>query len=151
MDKRTTPLTPRQRELLSQALASISNQPDSYEQMKYGTGRIDCNSPACVAGHIVAADRQCRNALSEALKTQLLPDCEWQHIRRIAREGLNLDNSPAVFASWWPTDWCTRANTPRPERNANESWMVPEVATAIAVLTAVLDGRITDALAPDNV
>ena len=134
-------LTEQQKRALGRARTRIGNEPRSYRQQCWGTGPADCNTPGCVAGHIVASD-------PERLDRVMKLDRSWlrrEAVEREAHAALGLEDSPALFSAAWPKRWLRTAgvNAPGP------GWRHPTAREAAAVLSAVLDGKILDALTAD--
>ena len=141
-------MTGSQRYLLIATMLRIKREPKSYNQESFGQGILSCDSPACIAGHIVAAD-----AASLAKVQELLPTCQSytqkaQTIARLAETALKIPEMPKLFGARWRRDWFDKAEVTVPDARQHNEWLVPDTDDAIAVLTAILDGRIEDALTP---
>ena len=133
-------LTDRQRRKLGSARASISADPATYRQREWGNGQPACGSPGCIAGHIVAQDPDAIKrvqAASHGNRSYVLAD--------EATAALELEDLPKLFAGAWPGEWFEAAEANRHGDNP----VVPTARHAVAVLDAILDGRITAALDPD--
>ena len=103
-------LTARQRTLLTSARDTIRNQPWSYDQTTYGTGRVACATPGCIAGHIVSSDDDLRKQLAAILAVddsdeRSLKEQTWEAIERVAVGALDTESNPELFRSGWPTEW----------------------------------------------
>ena len=149
----TNQLTRRQREVLKAAMVSIRYSPGSYNQMCFGGPDPDCNSPACVAGHIANGDPESRQLLSEELASRtevLASESEAARlIQKRAEAALGVTAHPRLFQGRWPRAWLLTAGRKLPQRPAD--LLLPTAEDAIAVLQAILDGRITDALTDHEV
>ena len=149
---RAAAVTARQRELLEQARESIAASPDDYDQATFGTGEPTCHTPACIAGHLVAADPELEQKLKKRLAdidttTEEGREQAASEICQVAAEGLELSRTnPNLFCSLWPAEW-----RPDPDREVDE-WeqrtreFTPGAHDALAVIDGILAGRITDAL-----
>ena len=152
MDERSTEeLTERQRTLLTNARDAIRKMPESYDQMTYGSGTIDCRTPGCVAGHIVADNTELREKLMATLDRKDVTDDAGREyaaaaIHGIATAALGTPDYPVLFHSEWPVAWLQdNTNDGAGWRRQNGSF-VPTPSDAIKVLDAILDGRIQGAL-----
>lgn len=71
--------TAEQERLLTNALDAIRQSPETYDQLTYGLGSISCNTPGCVAGHIIADNAELRNELKRKLDGEdLTVDAEYK-------------------------------------------------------------------------
>ena len=129
-------VTSEQRRLLQATREHIEKHPETYLQTCWGDGRPNCRTLGCVAGHMVAANPElraevdsCRAAGSSAVLV-------------VATEALGLPGTPPLFGITWPEAWFASANAP----DAAKGDASPTAEQATAVLNAVIDGRITDAL-----
>ena len=109
-DESRDELTERQRELLTNARDAIREEPGSYDQRTYGGAAISCQTPACVAGHIVASSRRLRTLLAEQLsqiaqERKISRDAAAARVEQIALEGLELFHYPPLFKASWPIAW----------------------------------------------
>ena len=155
-------MTEQQQRLLTNAREAIRSQPESYNQMQYGTGVPDCGSPGCIAGHVVAGDRELSDELNEQLKAEgqgredgreslkeareNLKDRAAGAIQRIASRVLRTEHRPWLFRSSWPIEWRQKADLPHnPRLPSDAGFFCPTWREAIQVLDGILDGRIDDA------
>ena len=132
-------MTEQQRKALSDVRARIAAAPHTYSQRDWGTLDTECRTPACIGGHMVAADAE-RHA---RVLAQPREHREGAVIDE-AKHALGLERLPELFYASWPREWfAASGQLPRRAKRA-----VPSAGEAVAVLDAILDGRITDALAP---
>ena len=137
-------LTERQRVLLTRARNAISRQPENYDQRTYGAGRISCDTPACVAGHIVCSINK-RQAELAGFAGERESMGIGAAIQEIALEELHLWQQPPLFSPTWPIAWRpAESSTPAEDEDAKR--FVPTAADAVDVLDRILDGRIKEAV-----
>ena len=142
-------VTKRQRELLTKARDLILKEPDGYDQERYGMGIISCNTPACIAGHIVASEPSLREELLLQLEGEDLSGSDGidrigSAIHTIACTALGTPAHPRVFRSAWPRNW-VEENTSGSDSKAEETF-VPTAADAVKVIGRILSGEIRNAL-----
>ena len=137
---------------LDAVCCQLRADPESYEQSQWGAGgKPNCDTPVCVAGHIVAtiksADAGYKRRLGEldstATRTQ-----QKNAIRDAATEALGLKETPRLFEPQWPREWLERAGS-RPE-HAMFREIEPAAAEAIMVLETIMDGELDEALEPSR-
>ena len=140
-------LTERQRVLLTRARNAISRQPENYDQRTYGAGRISCDTPACVAGHIVCSinEREAELAGFASERESRRSSGIGAAIQEIALEELHLWQQPPLFSPTWPIAW-RPAGSSTPAEDDDAKRFVPTAADAVDVLDRILDGRIKEAL-----
>ena len=137
----------RAKELLHDARTAIRSEPRSYAQHGWGDAAPSCESPCCVAGHIVAAKTkrtklnqekteeaasrtqswlQSRHADAKAYATKQDPGLTSDAANvRAARHGtgfaathaLGLEEVPRLFDATWPPAWIEET-TKRPADKA---------------------------------
>ena len=144
-------LTERQRELRTKARDMIAKNPEGYDQDRYGMGFISCNTPACVAGHIVASDPGLREELLRQLEGENLSGSDGietigSAVNLIACSALGTpDHQPHLFRSAWPIGWLEGPSADA-ARNQGEDTFVPTADDAVAVINKILDGEIGNGL-----
>ena len=141
-------LTETQRRLLTAARLSIEKEPASYDQEYFGDGKLSCNSPACIAAHIVAADPKHLADARRRLKRCGTGTEKAQMIGGLAELALQLREPPALFGARWRREWFEKAGAAIPVPRKHDKWIAPTSADATRILQAILDGRISDGLAP---
>ena len=148
--------TAEQERLLTNALDAIRQSPETYDQLTYGLGSISCNTPGCVAGHIIADNAELRNELKRKLDGEdLTLDAEYKigtAIHEIATKALGGFGDPLLFLSDWPVAWLKDANEANGEPDIpthGNKMFLPTPNEAIKVLEGILDGRIQEALDTD--
>ena len=144
-------LTKRQQELLTKARDRIAKNPKGYNQNRYGMGFINCNTPACVAGHIVASEPGLREELLRQLEGENLSGSDGivtigSAVNLIACSALGTpDHQPHLFRSAWPIGWLEGPSA-EAARDQGEDTFVPTADDAVAVINKILDGEIGNGL-----
>lgn len=139
---------------LENAIDGIRNEPKAYQQGNWGSrfdGAPSCNSPACVAGHIVAGS-QSGPALYRAARYEMSRDGETDPSNlhamataEAATKTLGLTLIPMLFEGVWPVEWAQTVGISNPEMDG-DAHFAPKPDDAVTVLNAVLDGKLPDAL-----
>ena len=143
-------LTKRQRVLLTKARDLIVKEPEGYDQERYGMGIISCDTPACIAGHIVASEPALREELLLQLEGEDLSGPDGierigSAVHLIACTALGTPVHPQLFRSGWPIGWLKGAST-HASRNQGDDTFVPTAADAVNVIGRTLDGEIRNGL-----
>ena len=154
MDVRpTNKLTAKQHALLTKARDAIKRRPETYDQMTYGTGTINCETPGCVAGHIVETDVGLQAELSERITCADLSVAQKGQVAGIVNDlattALGTGKNPLLLRGCWPTAWLNLAAKPNKERRkgvGDDPTFVPSPKEAVLVIDAILNGQIQGAL-----
>ena len=126
----------------------IAQKPENYEQDAWGNTHPDCDTPGCIAGHIIARVASAREGYKRRMAEAHDPGDERVRddaIRDAATEALGLTTAPQLFDPRWP---------PNDREGRGKSHPValeitgPMAEDAILVLDAVLSGRLNEALEP---
>ena len=129
----------------------LRNDPGSYDQGDWGNGTPDCETPGCIAGHLVAATKIGREGYERRTRSRGADASDTQRgdaIRKAATEALGLEETPRLFEPEWPREWLNAADL-IPE-DPEWSRVEPSADTALAVLGAIMDGDLDEALAPSK-
>ena len=140
-------LTETQRRLLTAARLSIEKDPATYDQENFGDGNLNCDSPGCIAAHILAADPRHLADARPRLQRCTTAYQKAQTIGELAEAALELQETPALFIRRWAREWFKKAGAPIPMPQKHDKWIVPTSTDATTILEAILDGRINDGLA----
>ena len=110
-----------------------------------------CKSPACVAAHIVAQAAD-GGALDDAARAEITQAGETDPnnlhglaTAQAASRALGLNATPVLFEGVWPVEWAATAGISNPKMDGGAHF-IPTPRDAVAVLTAVKDGRLRHAL-----
>ena len=136
---RTIDLTLRQQRILAGVRESICRAPESYDQGDWRVGEPTDDDPGCIATHIIAQDPA---LLSEARGRE--PDDGRYSAEEVATKALGLEQPPRLFNGLWPPSWFRAAGLAR----ESDSYAKPDADDAVAVLDAVLSGRLAGVLKP---
>ena len=143
-EEREMTATDRQRTLLKTTRTRIADDPASYRQGAWGNGRPECGTPGCIAGHIIAVDAE-----RQARVLGIDEEARDSAIEREATSALELETTPKLFDPVWPREWqflCGRRARPATTPPMAPHCFRPDAKDAVAVLDAILDGRIEDPL-----
>ena len=148
-ERRAKP-TERQTDLLRKARNAILRRPETYDQTTYGGHSINCDTPACVAGHIVEADSALREEMARPLRDWRAenagkPDTLEFRIQQTAGQGLGLPFRPVLFEASWPRSW-QPAGSKSPVHEFDSKRFTPSAKDAVKVLDEIIAGRNTLAL-----
>ena len=102
-------LGPRGPELLAGAVAAIRANPETYDQSRYEPGPLACDTPGCVASHIVDQDPALRRTARDLAEKD--GDAA---VGNVAAEGLGLQLRPGCSRAAGPPAGCA----PRASRSA---------------------------------
>ena len=146
--------TTTQRQVLRKARAAIRRHPESYDQAVWGApGKPSCETPACVAGHIVSETDSGRSAYEVALsdpEVRAESNPERRHqlaVVRAATEALALSRSPKLFEPVWPRKWLDSLGYENQDADYPMGDIIePSAEEAIAIINGIIDGQLTDAL-----
>ena len=138
---------------LDAVCCQLRTDPESYEQGEWGAGNEpDCDTPACVAGHIVATMKSAkagyRRRLDELGGTATKTERD-DAIRDAATETLGLKETPRLFEPQWPREWLERAGG-TPEHPLIRK-IEPSADEAMMVLETIMDGELDEALEPSTI
>ena len=137
------------RKALEIVRARIEREPESYGQCEWGNTRPDCDTPACIAGHIIAGVETARKGYERRLAAADDPNDTEQRddaIRDAATEALGLERAPRLFNPDWPPEWIEKAGSKVHPVALDITGPLPE--EAVLVLDAVLTGELDEALEP---
>ena len=128
----------------------LGSNPESYEQSAWGNGcEPDCNSPECIAGHIVSTMTKGHAAYERKLRmiegVPTSTDVE-NAIRDAATETLGLTAVPRLFEPEWPREWLEQAGCIPEHPEFRE--IDPSADEAVIVLLTIIDGELDEALEP---
>lgn len=140
-------------ETTSSALEAVCDHlqanPDTYDQAAWGNGIPSCNTPGCIAGHVVAATKKGHEAYRRLTSRPGITEDERRDaVRAAATEGLGLEKTPRLFEPEWPRNWFTTADIRLAENHMKQVEPSPEIA--LAVLYAIRDGDLDEALEPST-
>ena len=131
--------------------ARLERDPESYDQGEWGNTDPDCETPGCIAGHIVAGVDSARKGYERRLKAmadRTDPTAREDAIRDAATEALGLETAPRLFESRWPPVWIEKAGG---EVHLTALEITgPSTEEALVVLEAVLTGRLDEVLEPST-
>ena len=135
---------------LEAVCCELGSNPESYEQSAWGRGgKPDCNSPECIAGHIVYTTTKGQDAYARKLcMIEGVPtSTDVQNaIRDAATETLGLSAVPRLFEPEWPKQWLEQGGG-IPEHPG--FWQIePSADEAVIVLQTIIDGELDEALDP---
>ena len=133
-------LSVEQHDRLRSARDRIAAAPRTFRQERWGNTAEGCGTPCCVAGHIVADDAEAVARIRKAGSYRRA----WL-IATEAAKALGTARTP-LFDSAWPKDWFTRAGI----ETTREGAAIPNANNAVAILDAIMDGRIDDAVGADT-
>ena len=132
---------------LNAVCCHIRADPESYDQGEWGNGAPDCETPGCIAGYLVAVTRAGREAYerrTKALGADISDSQRGDAVREAATEALGLEQTPRLFQPDWPREWLEAADL-EPEADFGRR-IEPGPDTALAVLSAIMDGDLDEAL-----
>lgn len=139
---------------LDAVCCEIRADPEGYDQGSWGNGAPDCETPGCIAGYLVATTSTGREAY-ERLTKGMGPDDgtgngeRGDALRQAATEALGLEQPPRLFEPDWPTEWLEAAGLP-PGSDVVGLRVEPGPDTALAVMSAIIDGDLDEALEPST-
>ena len=147
-------LTRRQRNLLQNAARTLENRPEALREPRTADGIPSMEETGYVAGHIVRNKPESRRKFNEgmaALRKEAKlrfdaddPDIVNGAVIEAAKDALDVAVMPVLFLTNWPKRW---AGTTGVGTQGGSVW-TPDAEETRAVLAAVADGRIEDALDP---
>ena len=129
---------------------ALGSNPESYDQSAWGSGgKLECNSPECIAGHIVSAMTKGHAAYARKLRmiegVPTSTDVE-NAIRDAATETLGLTAVPRLFEPEWPREWLEQGGGIPEHPGFRE--IEPSADEAVIVLQTIMDGELDEALEP---
>ena len=131
--------------------ARLERDPESYDQGEWGNTVPDCETPGCIAGHIVAGVDSARKGYERRLKRMVDrtdPTAREHAIRDAATEALGLKTAPRLFESQWPPVWIEKAGGEVHPIALEITG--PTTEEALVVLEAVLAGQLDEVLEPST-
>ena len=146
-------MNPKQAAKLESLRTALQMAPEGYNQQQMEQPDASTKPCGCLASYLVASDRIAQGLWDgtiqpeEAAPGATAYDGEMTpavgDILQAAAYALGLRHIPRLFNTEWPRHWYVRAGRPDPGK-----WLTqPDSEDASAVLTAIGDNRIEDALA----
>ena len=133
-------LTINQFELLQAARDAIADAPETYDERQWGNERPSAQTPGPLAAHIVAQ----RDGELRELADSVRPALDHDAIGMAASVGLGLKALPPLLDAPWPWRWFAEAGVASGHQDYSHA--MPTATQTVAVLDAVLDGRLTGSL-----
>ena len=130
----------------------LEEKPDGYEQATWGNNEEpSCETPGCIAGHIVATVKDAQKGYRRRIQGLKDGGTTSEHedaIRDAATEALGLDKTPRLFEPTWPIKWFEKAGYST--KDVLLPRIEPRPEDAIAILSAILEGDLEEALEPSR-
>ena len=149
--KATSEVTRRQQHLLRNAAGTLETTPQVLNEPATADGIPGMNESGYLAGHIIRNDPESRREFNREMAAIRNRPNQWTDpndpdvVNGTAIEGamtaLGLAEMPVLFQTTWPKRWAKPAGIETEQRG---TW-TPNAEETRAVLTAVADGRISDA------